>query len=100
MNMSDDDEEEDDEDDCDFSYVFSNPVLEPEDVVLPTPKSAALPRQNDSFRVTSSHSVRRHKIQVPSSKDWLNLTSFMDLHTDDDSSSWAWRSFIQVANVS
>ena len=101
MNMSDDDE--DDEDDCDFDHVFSNPVLEPEDVVLPTSrasKSATFPCQNDSYRVTSSHAVRRPKTQVPSTKDWLHLTSFMDLHTDDDSSSWAWRSFIQVANLS
>lgn len=102
--MSDDDDD-DDEDDFDFDHVFSNPVLEPEDVVLPTsraPKSATFPYQKDSFRVTtSSHTVRRHKTQVPSTtKDWLHLTSFMDLRTDDDSPSWAWRSFIQVGNVS
>lgn len=102
--MSDDEEDEDDYDCPNFDNVFSNPVLEPEDVVLPStlsrlPRSAALPLKNDSFLVTSSHSVRRHKTQVPSTKDWLHLTSFMDLHTDDDSSSWAW-SFIQVANVS
>ena len=104
MNMSDDDDESDEECIClNLDHVFSNPVLEPEDVVLPTsraPKSASFPSQNDSFLVSSSHSVRRHKTQVPSTKDWLHLTSFMDLHTDDDSSSWALRSFIQVANVS
>ena len=79
-------------------------MLEPEGVVLPTsepPKSAPLPfGSNDSFFVTSSPSVRRHKIPSPSTKDWIPLQSLIDLHNDDDLSSWPWRSFIQVANVS
>ena len=107
MNMSDDEDDEDDTDlegpnfDHDFEDVFSNPVLEPEDVVLPpflqAPGSAPLPSQNGSFLATSSLSVRPHKTLVSST---LPLTSFMDLHNDDDSSSWVWRSFIQVANIS
>ena len=104
MNMTDD---EDEDQDIDFDLVFAdcvfpNPVLEPEDVVLPTPflqapSTAPLPsREKDSFLVTSSNSVRRHKSQV---QDWIPLKSFIDLHNDDDSSSWAWRSFIHLANV-
>ena len=102
MNMTDDEDEDDT--DMDPDHMFSNPVLEPEDVVLPTtflraPTSAPLPSQSDSLLATSSHFVRPHKTLVPSTNDWLPLTSFMDLHNDDDSSSWAW-SFIQVANIS
>jgi hypothetical protein len=102
MNMTDDEDEDDTDSDAD--HMFSNPVLEPEDVVLPTtflraPRSAPLPSQNDSLLATSSHFVRPHITLVPSTNDWLPLTSFMDLHNEDDSSSWAW-SFIQVANIS
>ncbi|KAF8817523.1 hypothetical protein BYT27DRAFT_7216612 [Phlegmacium glaucopus] len=108
MNMSDDEDEEDKGGDLDTldlgDHTFPNPILEPEDVVLPTlsspeaPRSSPLPpRPNDPFLVTS---VRCHRTQLSSTKDWFPLKSFMDLHNDDDSSAWTWRSFIHVANLS
>jgi hypothetical protein len=107
MNMSDDEDEEDSDNlDC-VESKFPNPVLEPEDVVLPTlsfleaPRSAPLPSSlNDSFPVTSSPFVRRNRTHLSSTKDWFPLKSFIDLHNDDDSSAWSWRSYIYVANLS
>ena len=97
MNMTDDEDDEEQEDhDLDSLNLpvttFSNPVLEPEDVVLPT----STPSINDSFLLISPP----HPVNPQSTKDWIPLKSFIDLHNDDDSSSWTWTSFIHVANVS
>lgn len=125
--MSDDEEEDaDDEDDSDtdseldslhFPDIKSlhNPLLEPEDMVLPlpspsfleAPRTAPLPprTRTSPLAPTLGANLRRQRTKKRSSKDWFPLKSFIDLRNDEDrqsanSSSWAWRSFIEVANVS
>lgn len=83
MNMDDDEDDEDDE-------VLFRATYEPEDIVLPpaTPKRASLQSSVSSRRRTDK-------------KDWFPLNSFIDLHKDDDeTSTWNWRSFIEIASVS
>lgn len=109
MSMSDDE----DEADSDLDLLYSddetsqqpNPILEFEDVILPSallspPKTAPLPRSGSSTPSQSSSSRRRKHHKRSTTKDWFPLKSFIDLHNDDDSSTWSWRSFIEVANLS
>ncbi|KAH9479477.1 hypothetical protein JR316_0008071 [Psilocybe cubensis] len=111
-----DDENDDSEPDSDLESLhfpdlksLHNPLLEPEDMVLPlptpdflqAPRSAPLPPRSPTF----VGGLRRQRTKNRATKDWFPLKSFIDLRNDDDrmsttSSSWAWRSFIQVANVS
>ncbi|EDR14647.1 uncharacterized protein LACBIDRAFT_305491 [Laccaria bicolor S238N-H82] len=104
MSMSDDE----DEADSDFDLLDSddeksqqpNPILEFEDVILPSaslspPKAA---RSGSSTPSQSSSSRRRKHHKRSTTKDWFPLKSFIDLHNDDDS--WSWRSFIEVAHLS
>ncbi|KAF9531763.1 hypothetical protein CPB83DRAFT_868074 [Crepidotus variabilis] len=109
MSLSDDEESDDDSDfgaddelePMDLMNIF-NPLLEPEDVVLPSP---AAPSHSSSIRriQSSQPSSRRQRSRT----NWFPLKSFIDLHGDhpsasanDDESNWSWRSFIEVSNVS
>ena len=109
----------------DVKVTLLNGLMEPEDMVLPlpspakyleAPRSAPLPpRRTESPNPTAptahlgvGSGLRRQRTRKQTkSKDWFPLKSFIDLHNDEDtqsvanlSSNWAWRSFIEVANVS
>ncbi|KAF8909360.1 hypothetical protein CPB84DRAFT_1765947 [Gymnopilus junonius] len=125
----DDDQDADDEDSDleslnfpDVKVTLLNGLMEPEDMVLPlpspskyleAPRSAPLPPRRAESPIPNGHlavgtGLRRQRTRKQTkSKDWFPLKSFIDLHNDDDtqstanlSSNWAWRSFIEVANVS
>jgi hypothetical protein len=109
MSMSDDEDEVDSDldllDSDDEKSQLSNAILEFEDVIFPSsllspPKAVPLPRGSSSTPSQSSSSRRRKYHKHSTTKDWFPLKSFIDLHNDDDSSSWSWRSFIEVANLS
>ncbi|KAF8892038.1 hypothetical protein BD779DRAFT_1510550 [Infundibulicybe gibba] len=77
--------------------------LETEDIVLPSVSTYTFPAV--SAPVSPRHSPsrarsRRTKSRHQSTHDWFPLKSFIDLHAEDDMSSWAWRSFIEVATLS
>ncbi|KAF9054407.1 hypothetical protein BJ165DRAFT_1399643 [Panaeolus papilionaceus] len=111
------------------SKFMLDPILEPEDVVLPLqspgyleatrsapqPPRRSLSPSNAGLKPQPS-TVKRQRTVKRASKDWFPLKSFIDLHADDDrsssvkskesgssgarsSASWSWRSFIEVANV-
>lgn len=107
MSMSDDEDEADSDlvDSDDEKSQQPNPILELEDVILPSallspPKAVPLPRRGSSTPSQSSSSRRRKHQKRFTTKDWFPLKSFIDLANDDDSSSWSWRGFIEVANLS
>jgi len=91
----------DDEDDGDADSLDHH-EHDPEDVVPsaplpspPQPKSAPVGGKFlplTSFRPSSSVFKQQ--------QDWFSLKSFIDLRSDEDVSTWSWRSWIEVASVS
>lgn len=118
MSMSDDEEEEVDyfvpKSDPEDVYQVFNPSFEPEDIVLPSSPTilSSLPRQmprlSDGGNLPKTGArkppQRRTKHKTGKASEWLPLKSFIDLYNENDddsgSSSWNWRSFIEVPNVS
>ncbi|KAF8159635.1 hypothetical protein B0H34DRAFT_673963 [Crassisporium funariophilum] len=116
MSMSDDEDEDGDDEDSDldslnfgfgdYKLPLLNPVMEPEDMVLPLPSPAFLEAPRSAPLPPRAREApaapRRRRTTKRTSKDWFPLKSFIDLHNDDEAANgnWSWRSFIEVANVS
>ncbi|TFK29765.1 hypothetical protein FA15DRAFT_663944 [Coprinopsis marcescibilis] len=99
MSMSDDEDDDSDVDSSapkndvsedDLFYAF----FEPEDLVLPPSPTS---RRKSSSPTKPSF---RRSLSKRSTSDWFPLKSFIDLKNDDESSTWSWRSFIDVASIS
>jgi len=118
MIMSEDENENEDEmadDEFDITPVtapnfYFDPLFEPEDMVLPlhsqlffeTPRTAPLPPSRSvPSRPPPTKRQRRHRKHASkkrSNKDGsMLLPSFIDLHDEDSSRSWSWRSFMEAS---
>ncbi|KDR80556.1 hypothetical protein GALMADRAFT_222152 [Galerina marginata CBS 339.88] len=103
-------DDEDEDSDLDSLHLpditLHNPLMEPEDMVLPlpspakyleAPRSAPLPPRrresppSNSFGLGLGAGLRRQRTRRggnhATSKDWFPLKSFIDLHNDDDATS-------------
>lgn len=116
MSMSDDEDEEDDvvpkSDPEDDAYQLFNPSFEPEDIVLPPSPTtlspsprAPRPSDGDDSPKNGGRKIAQRWIKHTGKPgEWFPLKSFIDLYNENDddsgSSSWNWRSFIEVSNVS
>jgi hypothetical protein len=114
MSMSDDEDDGDEEDDIlprsdsEDDPMHFNPSFEPEDIVLPAsptthsfpPSRVLLPSNGDNLGGRKA-SQRRVKRKSGKATEWFPLKSFIDLYNEnDDDSSWNWRSFIEVTQLS
>jgi hypothetical protein len=119
MIMSEDENENEDEmadDEFDITPVTApdfcfDPLFEPEDVVLPlhsqphfeTPRTAPLPPPPRSVPSKPPPTKRQRRHRKHASKKRSNkdvsmlLPSFIDLHDEDSSRSWNWRSFMEAS---
>lgn len=91
MSMS--DEEDGTETDVEEFDFCDDAYMECEDVVLP----ASPPRRSSAPSTTAS--MKRRKQAQRQTKDWFPLQSFIDLHAEDETSRWSWRSFIEIATL-